>query len=92
MTIQRIEYGSLADSEVINSNFSELESDISSVGSSISTLQSNISSVNSTRLYELSEGTACFPVLFLSSIAEISERTRILAAPRLFTSSIFKHV
>ena len=48
MTIQRIEYGSLADSEVINSNFSELESDISSVGSSISTLQSNISSVNST--------------------------------------------
>lgn len=48
MTIQRIEYGSLADSELINSNFSELETEISGVGSSISTLQSNISSVNST--------------------------------------------
>lgn len=48
MTIQRIEYGSLADSELINSNFTELQTEISSVGSSISTLQSNISSVNST--------------------------------------------
>lgn len=81
MALINIEYGSLASSETMNSNFSYLDEKINTsntqINTSISSILSNIATINS-RLTEMSESVASSLSTLQSTIADYKAKTKQL--------------
>jgi len=81
MALINIEYGSLASSATMNSNFSYLDDRISDsntqINSSISSILSNIATINS-RLNELSESITSSVSTLQGTITDYKNKTKLL--------------
>lgn len=81
MTLTTIQYGSIASSETLNSNFDYLDNRISTsnetINTSISTLLSNIATINS-RITEVSESLSSLITNLSATVEEYKTKTKLL--------------
>lgn len=81
MALINIEYGSIASSETMNTNFSYLDEKINTsntqINTSISSILSNIATINS-RLTEISENVTSSVASLQSTIADYKTKTKLL--------------
>ena len=81
MALTTIQYGSVASSEVINSNFSYLDGRITSsnesINTSLSSLSSNIATINS-RITQLSESVTASLATLSATVETYRTKTKLL--------------